>query len=120
MDDYMSVAADSPYLPEGNKLLAVDLQNDGKIGIDAISPRAKDEISSEIIDLVEKSREQMIAGVWDPFYEYELVSSGKGVSLPGLEVPSEGTVVKPANTPISDEFLLAELNFQLEGIQLIE
>lgn len=122
MDDYIPVPADSPFLPEGNMLLTVDLQNGGKIGVDAISPKARDLIPEEIIKLVEERRAQMIAGTWDPFFEHELVSSGIGVEVPeiGLTVPPKGTVVKPAKTPASDEFLLGKLNFQLEGIILIE
>lgn len=120
MDDYISLPADHPFLPEGTMLLAVDLQNGGRIGVDAISPEA--DVSSEVKELIEKRRAQMIAGVWDPFFEYELVSSGEGVEIPELEltVPPEGTVVKPARTPASDEFLLAKLNFQLEGIVKVE
>lgn len=120
MDDYISLPAGHSFLPEETMLLAVDLQNGGEIGGDAISPKA--DISSEVKELIEDRRAQMIAGVWDPFFEYELVSSGEGVEISelGLTVPSKGTVVKPARTAASDEFLLAELNFRLEGIVKVE
>lgn len=122
MHDYISLPADNPYVPGETKLLAVDLQTGGKIGVDAISPKARANIPSEIIELIKNRRAQMIAGVWDPFFEYELVSGGKGIEIPelNLPVPPKGTVVKPAKTVADDEFLLAKLNFQLDGIQLIE
>jgi basic membrane lipoprotein Med (substrate-binding protein (PBP1-ABC) superfamily) len=120
MDDYISLPAGHPFLPEGTMLLTVDLQNDGKIGVDAISPAAREFIPDDVIELIENRREQMIKGTWDPFFEYELVSSGIGIEMPGLPVPAAGTVVKPAGEMPTDEFLLGQLNFQLEGIVLVE
>jgi simple sugar transport system substrate-binding protein len=120
MDDYISLPAGHPFLPEGTMLLTVDLQNDGKIGVNAISPAARELIPDDVIELIENRREQMIKGTWDPFFEYELVSSGEGIEMPGLPVPAAGTVVKPAGEMPTDEFLLGQLNFQLEGIVLVE
>ncbi|MFQ6081269.1 MAG: BMP family ABC transporter substrate-binding protein [Candidatus Bathyarchaeia archaeon] len=120
MDDHIALPADNPFLPGETLLPTVDLQNDGKVGIDAISPAARPHIPDDIIDLIERRREQMMAGVWDPFFEYELVSGGEGVEMPGLPVPPKGTVVKPAGVMPTAEWLLGELNFQLEGIVLIE
>lgn len=120
MDDYISVPADNPWKHESSMLLTVDLQNDGKIGVDAISPAARPLIPDNVIELIENRRNAMIAGVWDPFYEYELVSSGVGIEMPGLPIPAAGTVVKPAGVMPSDEFLLGQLNFQLEGIVKVE
>jgi len=120
MDDYIAIPADNPWLPGETKLPTVDLQNNGKIGIEAISPTALPLIPESVIELIEKRREQMLAGVWDPFFEYELVSSGEGLEIPGLPVPPSGTVVKAAGVMPSDEFLLGELNFELEGIVLVE
>ena len=120
MDDYLAVPADNPWLPGETTLPTVDLQNDGKIGIDAISSAARADIPDDVIDLIGERREQMLKGVWDPFFEYEFVSSGEGRELPGLPVPAAGTVVKPAGEMPTDEFLLGELNFQLEGIELVE
>ena len=122
MDDYIAVPAGT-FLPAGEtKLLTVDLQNGGNIGVDAISPAARLLIPDTVIELIRNRRTQMMAGVWDPFFEYALVSSGRGIEIPelGLTVPSAGTVVKPAKTPASDEFLLGMLNFELEGIVRIE
>ena len=120
MDDYIPIAADNPWLPGETILPTIDLQNNGEIGIDAISPAARPLIPDDVIELIENRREQMMAGVWDPFFEYELVSSGVGKELEGIPVPSAGTVVKPAGVMPTDEFLLGELNFQLEGIVLVE
>ena len=94
----------------------VDLQNDNKIGIEAISPEALPLIPDAVIEKITLRRQQMMQGVWDPFMEYVLVSGGTGLELPGLPVPPSGTVVKPAGVMPSDEFLLAEFNFHLEGI----
>jgi len=99
-----------------NLIPIVDLQNDNKIGIEAISPEALPLIPDAVIEKIELRRQQMMQGVWDPFMEYALVSGGTGVELPGLPIPSRGTVVKQAGVMPSDEFLLAELNFHLDGI----
>lgn len=120
MDDYIAIPAVNAFLPGETALPTVDLQLDGKIGVDAISPAALPYIPDDIIDLIETRRAQMMAGVWDPFFEYALVSGGVGKELPGLPVPAAGTVVKPAGMMPTDEFLLGELNFQLEGIVLVE
>ncbi|MFQ6129416.1 MAG: BMP family ABC transporter substrate-binding protein [Candidatus Hadarchaeaceae archaeon] len=122
MDDYIALPANNPFVPGETKLLTADLQNDSKVGVDAISPAARELISDDVIELIEKRREQMMAGMWDPFFEYELVSSGRGIDIPelGLTVPAEGEVVKPARTVASDEFLLGMLNFELEGIVRVE
>ena len=119
MDDYIALPADNPFVPGETRLLTVDLQNDGRIGIDAISPAARLHIPDNVIELIRSRREQMILGAWDPLFEYTLVSSGISIDLPGLPVPAAGTVVKPAGVMPTDEFLLGGLNFQLEGIVLI-
>jgi len=54
-------------LADGTEEAAVDIMNDGKIGIEAISPKALPLIPQEIVDLVKMRREQMMAGEWDPF-----------------------------------------------------
>jgi len=120
MDDYISVPADNPWKHESGMLLAVDLQNNGRIGVDAISPAALPYIPEDVIELIENRRNAMIRGAWDPFYEYELVSSGVGIEMPGLPVPAENVVVKPKENMPSDEFLLGQLNFQLKGIVKVE
>ncbi|MEM3514730.1 MAG: BMP family ABC transporter substrate-binding protein [Candidatus Hadarchaeum sp.] len=120
MDDHIAIPANNPWLPGETLLPTVDLQNNNKIGVEAISPKALPHISSDIVDLVKLRRSQMLAGVWDPFTEHELVSGGVGVELPGVPVPAKGTVVKPAGEVPSDEFLLGKLNFQLDGIVLVE
>jgi simple sugar transport system substrate-binding protein len=77
-------------------------------------------IPDEIVELVEKRRDQMIKGVWDPFFAHEFVSNGTGLALEGLPIPTAGTVVKQAGEMLSDEWLLAEFNFDLEGTVILE
>ncbi|MCL7382776.1 MAG: BMP family ABC transporter substrate-binding protein [Thaumarchaeota archaeon] len=122
MNRHISLPPDNPWVPGQTILPAVDLQNDNKVGLDAISPKAKRLIPDKILRLIEARREQMLAGVWDPFFEHELVSSGEGIAIPelGLDVPPKGTVVKPAGVMPSDEWLLGKLNFQLDGIVLVK
>lgn len=113
MDDIMTLA-------DGTRVSAVDIMNDGKVGVDAISPAARDLIPQEIVDLVAARRDQMRKGVWDPFFAHEFVSNGTGLALEGLPVPEAGTVVKPANEMPSDEWLLSQFNFDLAGVQILE
>jgi len=110
----------SMTLADGTVEPTVDIMNDNKIGIDAISPKARPLISNEIVNLVEQRREQMIKGEWDPFAEHEFVSNGTGFELEGLPIPAAGTVVKPAGEMPTDEWLLADFNFDLEGMKILE
>ena len=70
--------------------------NDKKVGVDAISPKARPLIPDSIIQLVQQRRDQMIAGTWDPFSDHEFVSNGTGLALDNLPIPAKGTVVKKA------------------------
>jgi len=107
-------------LADGTEVPTVDIMNNNKVGIDAISPKARPLIPDEIIKLVEKRRDQMIKGAWDPFFEHEFVSNGTGLALEGLPIPPKGTVVKPAGEMPSDEWLLSKFNFDLEGMIILE
>jgi simple sugar transport system substrate-binding protein len=98
----------------------VDIMNDGKVGVDAISPKALPLIPDEIVELVKQRREQMINGEWDPFEAHEFVSNGTGFELEGLPIPAAGEVVKPAGEMPTSEWLLADFNFDLEGMQILE
>jgi basic membrane lipoprotein Med (substrate-binding protein (PBP1-ABC) superfamily) len=111
---------DSMVLADGTEFPTVDIMNDNKVGIDAISPTARPLIPDEIIALVEQRRDQMIKGEWDPFAEHELVSNGTGFALENLPIPAAGTVVKPAGEMPSDEWLLSQFNFDLEGMEILE
>ncbi len=107
-------------LADGTTEATVDIMNDGKVGIDAISPKALPLIPQEIVDLVKQRREQMMKGEWDPFTEHEFVSNGTGLDLEGTPVPAKGTVVKPAGEKPTDEWLLGLFNFDLEGTTVLE
>ncbi len=111
---------DKMILADGTELPTVDIMNDNKVGVEAISPKARPLIPAEIIELVEKRRDQMIKGVWDPFFEHEFASNGTGLELENLPIPPVGTVVKPAGEMPSDEWLLSEFNFDLEGMEILE
>ena len=110
----------SMILADGTEVPTVDIMNDNKVGIDAISPAALSSIPQEIVDLVEKRRDEMIDGKWDPFTEYEFVSNGTGLDLEGLPVPAAGTSVKPAGETPTNEWLLSEFNFDLAGMTILE
>lgn len=105
-------------LADGTEVMPIDIANGGKIGVDAISPAA--DVPQEIVDLVKQRREQMIAGEWDPFTAFELVSNGTGLALEGLPIPDKGTVVKAAGEEPTAEWLLGSFNFDLLGTTILE
>lgn len=107
-------------LADGTVEATVDLMNDGKIGVDAISPAALPSIPQEILDLVKLRREQMMKGEWDPFTAHEFVSNGTGLELEGLPIPAAGTVVKAAGEAPTTEFLLSKFNFDLQGTTILQ
>jgi simple sugar transport system substrate-binding protein len=107
-------------LADGTVEPAVDLMNDRKVGVDAISPSAKPLVPASIQDLVRQRREQMMKGTWDPFEEHAFVSNGTGLALEGTPIPARGTVVKKARTKPSDEWLLGRFNFDLDGLIVLE
>jgi basic membrane protein A len=107
-------------LADGTEEFTVDLMNDGKIGVDAISPKALPLIPEEIVKLVDQRRSQMIDGVWDPFFEHAFVSNGTGLELTDLPIPAAGTEVKPANQNPTDDWLLSKFNFDLQGLIILE
>jgi basic membrane lipoprotein Med (substrate-binding protein (PBP1-ABC) superfamily) len=107
-------------LADGTEIATVDIMNDNKVGIDAISPAALPMLPEEIVNLVQERREQMMAGTWDPFTEHEFVSNGTGLDLEGTPIPDAGTVVKPAGEEPTPEWLLSQFNFDLEGMEILE
>ena len=107
-------------LADGTVEPTVDLMNDGKIGIEAISPAALPLIPQEIVDLVAQRREQMMNGEWDPFTEHAFVSNGTGLELEGLPIPAAGTEVKAAGVEPTTEFLLSQFNFDLAGTTILK
>jgi len=110
----------SMVLADGTEVPTVDIMNDNKVGIEAISPAALPMVPQEIVDLVDQRRSEMIAGTWDPFTEHAFVSNGTGLALEGTEVPAEGTEVKPAGEVPTDEWLLSLFNFDLAGVTILE
>jgi basic membrane protein A len=112
--------ADKMTLADGTEESTVDIMNDGKVGVEAISPAALPSIPEEILTLVEQRRSQMIDGVWDPFFEHEFVSNGTGLELQDLPIPAAGTVVKEANVNPTDAWLLSQFNFDLQGMTILE
>ncbi len=110
----------SMTLADGTEVPTVDIMNDNKVGLDAISPKALPDIPQEILDLVEKRRDQMMKGEWDPFTAHDLISNGTGLELEGTPLPAAGTNVKPAGEEPTAAWLLAEFNFDLEGINILE
>lgn len=107
-------------LADGSELPAVDIMNDNKVGIEAISPAALSSIPQEIVDLVEQRREQMIAGEWDPFTEHAFISNGTGLELEGAPIPPAGEEVKPAGETPTAEWLLSLFNFDLQRVEILE
>lgn len=110
----------SIVLADGTEVATVDIMNDGKIGVDAISPAALPMIPDEIVQLVEQRRNQMMAGEWDPFTEHAFVSNGTGLELDGTPIPDAGTEVKPAGEVPTAAWLLSQFNFDLEGVDILE
>jgi len=107
-------------LADGTVEPTVDLMNNGKVGIDAISPAALPSISQVILDLVKQRREQMMKGEWDPFTDHAFVSNGTGLDMEGLPVPAAGTEVKAAGVVPTIEFLLSLFNFDLQGTTVLK
>lgn len=110
----------SMALADGTEELTVDIMNNHKVGVDAISPKALPLIPQEIIDLVKQRREQMMKGEWDPFTEHAFVSNGTGLALEGTPIPAAGTEVKAAGVKPTDEWLLSQFNFDLQGLVILE
>ena len=110
----------SMTLADGTEELTVDIMNDGKVGVEAISPVALPLIPQEIVDLVDQRRTQMIAGEWDPFTEHAFVSNGTGLELEGTPIPAAGTEVKAAGVEPTVEWLLSQFNFDLQGMTILE
>ncbi len=111
---------DSMVLADGSELPTVDIMNDNKVGLDAISPAALPLIPDEILQLVEQRRDQMINGEWDPFTEHAFISNGTGLELEGAPIPAAGEEVKPAGEEPTNEWLLSLFNFDVEGVEILE
>jgi basic membrane protein A len=105
-------------MADGTVEPTVDLMNNGKVGLDAISPAALPSIPQSILDLIKQRRDQMMKGTWDPFTAFAFVSAGTGLELTtptNIPIPAAGTVVKAAGVVPTTEFLLTQFNFDLQG-----
>lgn len=111
---------DTMTLADGTVEPTVDIMNNKKVGIDAISPKARPLIPASILTLVTQRRDQMIKGQWDPFQADALVSNGTGLALKDTPIPPQGTVVKKAGEMPSDEWLLSKFNFALDGMTILK
>ncbi|MDR5694168.1 MAG: BMP family ABC transporter substrate-binding protein [Armatimonadota bacterium] len=111
---------DTMTLADGAVVPTVDIMNNNKVGLDAISPKARPLIPEAILKLVAQRREQMRKGQWDPFFEHAFVSNGTGLALKDTPIPPKGTVVKKARQMPSDEWLLGKFNFDLEGMTILK
>jgi simple sugar transport system substrate-binding protein len=110
----------SMVLADGTEIPTVDIMNDNKVGVDAISPAALPLIPEAIVQLVMDRRDQMIAGDWDPFTELAFVSNGTGLALEGTPIPAAGTAVKAAGETPTDDWLLSQFNFDVKGVTILE
>jgi basic membrane protein A len=111
---------DTMTLADGTVESAVDIMNNLKVGVDAISPVARPRIPAAIINLVRQRRDQMMKGQWDPFTDHALVSNGTGLALKGTPIPAKGTVVKKAGVRPTDQWLLGQFNFDLQGMIILK
>lgn len=111
---------DTMTLADGTVESAVDIMNSKKVGVEAISPKAKPLIAASILKLVAQRREQMLKGQWDPFFEHAFVSNGTGLALKDTPIPAKGTVVKKARVTPTNEWLLGKFNFDLEGMTILK
>jgi basic membrane protein A len=111
---------DTMTLADGTEEATVDIMNDGKVGADAISPKARPLIPDEIVQLVTQRRDQMMKGEWDPFEASAFVSNGTGLELEGVPIPAAGTEVKPAGEMPTDAWLLSKFNFDLQGVEILD
>jgi len=119
-DEVMFLGLESTMkLADGTEEATVDLMNDMKVGVDAISPKAAQILPKEIVDLVRQRREQMQKGQWDPFTANALVSNGTGLKLQDTPIPAKGTTVKPAGQAPTTEWILTKFNFDLEGVTIL-
>ncbi len=111
---------DTMTLAEGTVEPTVDIMNNKLVGVDAISPKAKPLIPASIQKLVAQRRNQMLKGQWDPFFEHAFISNGTGLALKDAPIPAKGTVVKKAKQMPTDEWLLGQFNFDLEGMTILK
>jgi basic membrane lipoprotein Med (substrate-binding protein (PBP1-ABC) superfamily) len=111
---------DTMTLADGTVESAVDIMNNKKVGVEAISPKARPLIPAAILRLVAQRRQQMMRGQWDPFFEHAFRSNGTGLALRGTPIPAKGTLVKPARQMPTDEWLLSKFNFDLEGMTILK
>ncbi len=75
------------YTPDGEYRSVVDLRQNDRVGVEAISPHWRDEISQDVLNEIEEMREKMINGNWDPFMQEVVDRNGDVQSAEG-EMPT--------------------------------
>jgi basic membrane protein A len=104
---------ESSVMTKNGPLITIDLKTRDKFGVDSISEKAKAVVGKDVIKLIEKRRNQMINGTWDPFIK-EIRASGitKWEKDRGYK---EGQIIKPAGEMLTKEELLT-WGFLIYGI----
>jgi basic membrane lipoprotein Med (substrate-binding protein (PBP1-ABC) superfamily) len=99
---------ESSVMTDAGPLYTIDLQTEHRLGVDSINDKAKAIIGPDVLALIEKRRQDMINGYWDPFMK-EVRASG----LTGNYAPGE--IVSPAGEVPSKEELLT-MDYIIEGV----
>ena len=98
------IGMEEPLQDASGPILVADIVNNGRSGVDSISPEAKKKMTQAELDLIAERRAQMIAGKWDPFKFYELKDA------------KTGKVVSPAGEMPTDEHLLSKMDYYIPGV----
>lgn len=98
------IGMEEPLYTKEGLIPVVDIANDGRSGVDSISPKARKLMTKSEVALIRSRREEMLAGVWDPFEYFELVDV------------KTGKVISPAGEMPSDEDLLSKMDYYIPGV----
>jgi len=102
------IGMESSVMTENGPLLTVYLKTRDKLGEASISDNAKAQVSKDVLDLIEKRRNQMINGTWDPYMK-EIRASG---ITPDYK---KGQLISPEGAMPTKEELLTG-GYLVEGI----
>lgn len=98
------IGMEEPLYTVDGWMPVVDIANNGRYGVDSISPKARKKMTDAEIELIRTRREEMLNGEWDPYEFFELVD-GK-----------TGKVMSPAGEMPSDEELLSKMDYYIPGV----